>query len=140
MVRKMLKSNGKAKGKRHHVVNIPTSSLHPAAWRRGCDNTPLLLQGGRRIMKYVPPPGALNEGPRVGGGSVRNSCLASRWEVRFDPRCLLLAILEMLLLVDMSLLILLLLPLSLFVIVRASPDDVSGVSGHWDDRWRHRRR
>ena len=96
-------------------------------------------------MKFVPPPGALNEGPRVGGGSVRNSCLASRWEVRFDPRCLLLAILEMLLLVDMSLLILLLLlvmllQLSLVIFVRASPDGVSGVPRQWDDRRRHRRR
>ena len=90
-------------------------------------------------MKFVPPPGALNEGPRVGGGSVRNSCLASRWEVRFDPRYLLLAILEMLLLVDMSLLILLL-QMSLIILVRASPDDVSGVSGQWDDRRRHRQR
>ena len=89
-------------------------------------------------MKFAPPPGALNEGPRVGGGSVRNSCLASRWEVRFDPRCLLLAILEMLL-VDMSLLILFL-QLSLLNLVRASPDDVSGVSGQWDDRRRHKQR
>ena len=94
-------------------------------------------------MKYVPPPGALNEGPRVGGGSVRNSCVTSRWEVRFDPCCLLLAILEMLLLVDMSLLIVLLilyLHLPLVIFVRASPDDVSGVSGQWDDRRRHRQR
>ena len=96
-------------------------------------------------MKYVPPPGALAEGRRVGGGSVRNSCLTSRWEVRFDPRYLLLAILEMLLLVDMSLLILslllvMLLQLSLVIFVRACPDDVSGVSGQWDDRRRHRQR
>ena len=90
-------------------------------------------------MKYAPPPGALNEGPHVGGGSVRNSCLTSRREVRFDPRYLLLAILEMLLLVDMSLLILLL-QLSLIILVRANPDDVSGVSGQWDDRRRHRQR
>ena len=90
-------------------------------------------------MKFAPPPGALAEGRRVGGGSVRNSCLASRWEVRFDPRCLLLVILEMLLSVDMSLLILLL-QLSLIMLVRASPDDVSGVSGRWDDRRRHRQR
>ena len=89
-------------------------------------------------MKYAPSPGALTEERRVGGGSVRNSCLASKWEVRFDPRCLLLAILEMLLLVDMSLLILFL-QLSLIICVRASPDDVSGVSGQWDDRRRHRR-
>ena len=93
-------------------------------------------------MKYAPPPGALAEGRRVGGGSVRNSCVASRWEARFDPCCLLLAILEILLLVDMSLLILLLLvlllQLSLVIFVRASPDDVSGVSGQWDDRRRHR--
>ena len=94
-------------------------------------------------MKFAPTPGALAEGRRVGGGSVRNSCVASMWEVRFDPPCLLLAILEMLLLVDMSLLILLLLvwllQLSLVIFVRASPDDVSGVSGQWDDRRRHRR-
>ena len=90
-------------------------------------------------MKFAPPPGALTEEPRMGGGSIRDSCLASRWEVRFDPRCLLLAILEMLLLVDMSLLILLL-QLSLIILVRASPDDVSGVSGQWDDRRRHRQR
>ena len=94
-------------------------------------------------MKFAPPPGALAEGRRVGGGSVRNSCVTSRWEVRFDPRYLLLAILEMLLLVDMSLLILILLflflQLSLTILVRASPDDVSGVSGQWDDRRRHRR-
>ena len=80
----------------------------------------------------------------MGGGSVRNSCVASKWEVRFDPRRLLLAILEMLLLVDMSLLILLLLilllQLPLVIYVRASPDDVSGVSGQWDDRRRHRQR
>ena len=94
-------------------------------------------------MKFAPPPGALAEGRRVGGGSVQNSCLASRWEVRFNPRGLLLAILEMLLLVDMSLLILILLvlflQLLLIILVRASPDDVSGVSGQWDDRRRHRR-
>ena len=94
-------------------------------------------------MKYAPPPGALTtEERRLGGGSVWNSCLASRWEVRFDPRCMLKAILEMLLLVDMSLLILILLvlflQLSLIILVRASPDDVSGVSGQWDDRRRHR--
>ena len=95
-------------------------------------------------MKYAPPPGALAGGRRVGGGSVQNNCLASRWEVRFDPRCVPLAILEMLLLVDMSLLILislvLFLQLSLIILVRASPDDVSGVSGQWDDRRRHRQR
>ena len=93
-------------------------------------------------MKFVPPPGALAEGCRVGGGGVQNSCLASRWEIRFDPRGLLLAFLEMFLLVDMSLLILLLLlllQLSLVMFVRASPDDVSGVSGQWDDRRRHKR-
>ena len=90
-------------------------------------------------MKFAPPPGALAEGRRMGGGSVRNSCVASTWEVRFDPCCLLLAIMEMLLLVDMSLLILLL-QLSLVILVRASPDDVSGVSGQWDDRRRHRQR
>ena len=95
-------------------------------------------------MKYASPPGALTEELRMGGGSVRDSCSASRWEVIFDPRCLLLAVLELLLLVDMSLLILLLLKLylqlSLVIFVRASPDDVSGVSGQWDDRRRHRRR
>ena len=96
-------------------------------------------------MKYAPPPGALAEGRRVGGGSVRNSCVASGWKIRFDPHGLLSAILEMLLLIDMSLLILLLLlvlflQLSLIILVRASPDDVSGVSGQWDDRRRHRRR
>ena len=84
-------------------------------------------------MKHAPPPGALTEERRVGGGSVWNSCWASRWEVKFDPRCLLLAILDMLLLIDMSLLILLLLvlflQLSLIILVRASPDDVAGVSG-----------
>ena len=88
-------------------------------------------------MKYAPPPGALTEETGVGGGSVRNSCVASRWEVRFYPRCLLWAILEMLLLVDMSL-------LSLYfncrvIFVLASSDDVSGVSGQWDDKRRHRR-
>ena len=95
-------------------------------------------------MKFAPPPGALTEERHMGGGSVRDSCLASRWEVRFAPRGLLLAILKLLLLFDMSLLVLLLwilyLQLSLVIFLRASPDDVSGVSGQWDDRRRHRRR
>ena len=66
-------------------------------------------------MKYAPPPGALTEERRVGGGSVRNSCVASRWEVRFDPRCLLLAILEMLLLILILILLVVFLQLSLII-------------------------
>ena len=57
-------------------------------------------------MKFAPPPGALTEERRVGGGSVRDSRLASKWEVKFAPRCLLLVNLELLLLVVMLSLIL----------------------------------